>query len=1143
MVRQSRRARARRSSLRLAALATLVLAFAVSAQPAGAATIDPVGGDAAGAQALANAIVADPSTLAGAHFQSVPPFGTPNAVSDNLSFFPTNGSDFAILSSGNATLADDANTSSSSGSDDGGATPAGRGNTAFDVTTLAVDVNVPGGANCLSFDFAFYSEEFPEYVGTAFNDAFVAELDRSTWTTSGSTITAPDNFAFDTDGNPVTINSTGATGMNAINASNTTYDGATVLLSAAHAVTPGAHTVYFSIFDQGDHIYDSAVFLDNLRFFTSTDAAKCQPGAKPGNLPLIVIPGITGSYLKDFFGTEAWPNVGLMLLDPNDTWLYNLELADNGLDPKRDWDPFNHISVWTDHGKQGIIDQLDIACIDFNPFPIGPSLKKCYSQKIYSDLFDYLEGHGYQENVNLFPFAFDWRKSAAYNGQKLLDKIDDVLAQTGAQKVNILAHSQGGLVTEAALGDPRSDGKVSRVVTMGTPYLGATKALGVLDYGEPCQSPDIWGYCLLNKGTVQAVSQNFPGFLDLLPAPPMYGQASPGPVRTDFDRNGDGVDDGYIDFATERLKLADRNLPLIDQSTFFHDTHDNWSPDDPNVELTRLVGSGQATIESVREYLGKSCFLWWIDCDTVEKSEFIYGNGDGTVPLHSADLYNPATGFDYRGGAPDAYAPGVNHGDLVKNDDVIAYATSTLAGATAAPTAAKVAATDAGGPTGPTPELAAEAADEAAGRPAAPATAATAPKTPIAPGITDQPSLLSGTEVLVNGPASGLIKDSAENPLGTPNPGVELDQIPGAVFNSGSDANSSFVTLDGAYDGWWKANADGEFQFTVRKYVDDGIAGVASTGPLSLRKGAILYFDFSSPLDLGAPLALRIDDDGDGNVDRTVPFGTPVSGSAADDHTPPTSHVVVRNFVDASGTTMARVTITADDNAGGSGVDRIEYALTDSGTTGVYTAPLTVPAKGNIVVRAIDRAGNIEQPYQVWPLLGTHLKVGGAMESPLAFSPGSWVNGGFRLSLAEANPTAVTVAVTGNVVLPVHCGSASGPLAAGSPIVVPVTSAAVTIPAGSTDWFLAADSTNIGTWLGAVRAPNLCAGGPLYNSEGGTFDVWVNSSQHTGPVHVQWHMRIPAAKGKPDTNCSDPNDPNRNQSSVCATNWSAVANG
>src|SRR5215217_6923587 len=219
----------------------LSAAALIAAPSASAATITPVSRDGAGASALALSIAADTSYVTGARFAAVPPAGTPNAVADRLSFFPTSGADSAILSTGNASIADAENTSSSSGTDDGG--PNVRGNTDYDVTVLAVELEVPSSRNCVQFDFAFYSDEFPEFVGSAYNDAFVAELDRTSWTTSGSSISAPDNFAFDANLGPVSINSTGVTGMNALNAANTTYDGATVLLQAAHPITPGAHTL------------------------------------------------------------------------------------------------------------------------------------------------------------------------------------------------------------------------------------------------------------------------------------------------------------------------------------------------------------------------------------------------------------------------------------------------------------------------------------------------------------------------------------------------------------------------------------------------------------------------------------------------------------------------------------------------------------------------------------------------------------------------------------------------------------------------------------------------------------------------------------------------------------------------------------
>jgi uncharacterized repeat protein (TIGR01451 family) len=126
------------------------------------------------------------------------------------------------------------------------------------------DLDVPGDANCLSIGFRFLSEEYPEFVGTPFNDAFIAELDTSTWTTSGTVISAPDNFAFDPAHNVISVNAVGPTNMTQANAAGTTYDGATPLLTASTPVTPGPHSLFLSIFDQGDDIFDSAVFLDNL---------------------------------------------------------------------------------------------------------------------------------------------------------------------------------------------------------------------------------------------------------------------------------------------------------------------------------------------------------------------------------------------------------------------------------------------------------------------------------------------------------------------------------------------------------------------------------------------------------------------------------------------------------------------------------------------------------------------------------------------------------------------------------------------------------------------------------------------------------------------------------------------------------------
>lgn len=270
-----------RQSPRLA-LALLVAATIITAQPYFAPHAAAIANIVVtrNALTLGQALTADPSWVVDAGFETAAGSSSSALVSGEIAGMPTNGSQATLLSTGNATLITAANSSGSSGSSLGGGSV--RGASDFDVTILRVDLEVPATVNCLvGLDFRFLSEEYPEFVGTKFNDAFIAELDRSTWTTSGSSISAPDNFAFDPTGSPITINAAGVTSMTAAQAVGTTFDGATPLLTAATPLTPGRHRLYLSIFDQGDAVLDSAVLLDNVRLGTVGNVAtECKPGAR-----------------------------------------------------------------------------------------------------------------------------------------------------------------------------------------------------------------------------------------------------------------------------------------------------------------------------------------------------------------------------------------------------------------------------------------------------------------------------------------------------------------------------------------------------------------------------------------------------------------------------------------------------------------------------------------------------------------------------------------------------------------------------------------------------------------------------------------------------------------------------------------------
>ena len=141
-----------------------------------------------------------------------------------------------------------------------------------DMVQTVLVLQPPATASCLAFDFAYYSEEFPEWVGSQYNDAFIAEIGQSTFQIVNNQVIAPNNFAFDTEGNVISVNT--VFNVNAANAAGTTYDGGTPLLTAKTPLeNPGEPiTVTLSIMDLGDSIYDSTVFVDNFRWLYGVES-------------------------------------------------------------------------------------------------------------------------------------------------------------------------------------------------------------------------------------------------------------------------------------------------------------------------------------------------------------------------------------------------------------------------------------------------------------------------------------------------------------------------------------------------------------------------------------------------------------------------------------------------------------------------------------------------------------------------------------------------------------------------------------------------------------------------------------------------------------------------------------------------------
>lgn len=97
----------------------------------------------------------------------------------------------------------------------------------------------------------------------------------------------------------------------------------------------------------------------------------------------------------------------------------------------------------------------------------------------YDNLLEELRLVGYEDGVSLFTFPYDWRQPLETTGSELGTALDGFLAQAAARpyvradKVDIIAHSMGGLVSRVYIQGNGYRNNARRLITLGTPHLGA----------------------------------------------------------------------------------------------------------------------------------------------------------------------------------------------------------------------------------------------------------------------------------------------------------------------------------------------------------------------------------------------------------------------------------------------------------------------------------------------------------------------------------------------------------------------------------------------------------------------------------------------------------------------------------------------
>lgn len=393
-----------------------------------------------------------------------------------------------------------------------------------------------------------------------------------------------------------------------------------------------------------------------------------QPAqAATGREPVIVIPGIGGS---TFTATNRFTlsvdngRGGTFTRTYNEgenVWVNIFQAALPGSD-----DYFDAMKLTAD-GDTPVAPQLELDGV----FGLA-----------YNDLVDYLEDEGYEQNVDLWLFPYDWRRDIRTTNSQLDTLVTEALtavnggnpdpASWSITRVDIVGHSMGGMVGRSYVSDPARASRVDQLLTLGSPQLGTTKFLKTLVYGDNF-GPTFLGLGL-NPDEVKDVVQNMSGAAQLLPSREYYtyydnsDEQRLRPYIEDRDVDGDGVARGVLSYdeVDQLLRNLDKNSIVLDKAETYHDALDTQRNGGVNgVRWDALVGYGFGTQGQIIEFTG-TCFVWF-RVQACDKRDELPVDGDGTVTRFSAAMGDPDRGNLIDSGAELWYVER-EHGALVQKD-------------------------------------------------------------------------------------------------------------------------------------------------------------------------------------------------------------------------------------------------------------------------------------------------------------------------------------------------------------------------------------------------------------------------------------------------------------------------------------------
>jgi outer membrane protein assembly factor BamB/pimeloyl-ACP methyl ester carboxylesterase len=410
-----------------------------------------------------------------------------------------------------------------------------------------------------------------------------------------------------------------------------------------------------------------AIGSDGTIYVGSNDGNLYAVGGAPSQrTPVVIIPGVLGSELnRADNGHLVWLDTAAFF--PQSAELFQLLLQQDGQTP--DTHPVCTKSLKPCSGDFDCTVPGEM-CAFGGTNVIPEHLLSFLTYHPYQDLVDFLTTKGgYTFGIDLFVFPYDWRRDDSSAATIFDAWVNSHLPPNTT--FDIIAHSQGGLVTRAYLKQQGGD-RVNSVIYLGTPQSGAPRAYSSLK-GETTIVKTFNGAIpgnvgpSLNLKTLSYISQHFTAAYELLPRFNFVRRSSLGAYEPFANTYSDLSTQTLVDTANSFWAQAIGNNNPVSRSFQINGTKhrtllalDLSDPECPK-GLSDPTGDGTVPTVSSKSFLDRSV-IYYVDeehsklpgnSQVQEKVlNILQGRDSTSVPGVSSDFMANAEGWRWYSCSP-----------------------------------------------------------------------------------------------------------------------------------------------------------------------------------------------------------------------------------------------------------------------------------------------------------------------------------------------------------------------------------------------------------------------------------------------------------------------------------------------------------